>query len=357
MTVFGYDISHHQGPFDHDIARSEGMRFAYMKCTEGANFKDDRWPQNRDRALAAGTRVAAYHFLRSDHDVEAQADNILDHIGNRKCPIVIDCEKRVDPSEGISSHPSLKHVKQFKEACRSRGMYVSLLYLPRWYWQERGQPGIGRLPPVINSAYGSEPLGGPEQVYPGDNADAWIPYGGQTPVMWQFSRKAMVAGQRIDVNAYRGPESDLDRWFLTPPPPPEEEGSGMELDTIINAKAVEEDGAKPYYVRRALLDVRDTKAKLSEVSADMAAHEGRLVQIENAMETRFTETKTAMREFEARVVAEIRAVDTTADVDAQAIAAAVVTAFWSALAPEPSEPAKLPRRITEHDVAKVGSPK
>ena len=336
MTWFGYDISHWQDDFDHQQAYREGLRFCYAKVTEHDDFKDDKWPRNRDLAQEAGIKIAGYHFLRGDYPEEAQADNLASWLGDDEIPVIIDCEKREDDEQQIFSYPTIGTVRRFREACRERSVRVSMLYLPRWYWQERFGAGLSKLPPLINSNYGTEPLGGPASVYEtvgGDEAAPWSPYGGQTPSIWQFSRKAMVAGQRVDVNAYRGSLTDLDRWFKPSDPPKEE--VGMELSDVLNQKAVDEDGADPYRVRRALLDVRDVKA-------DVLAHEQHMIQMEAGFEIRITELKEAIRGAESRLVQEIRNRPAGSDVDPQEVAQAVLDAFFGL---KPGEPSPLPEPV------------
>ena len=54
--VKGVDVSHHQGGIDWRALRASGVRFAYIKATEGAHFRDPRFAENWRRSGEAGSR-------------------------------------------------------------------------------------------------------------------------------------------------------------------------------------------------------------------------------------------------------------------------------------------------------------
>lgn len=74
----GADYSHHQG--DPDWAHL-GIRFAWVKSTEGLGFVDPTYQRKRNAARAAGITTGAYHFLRPGGDPLAQAAWWHEHAG------------------------------------------------------------------------------------------------------------------------------------------------------------------------------------------------------------------------------------------------------------------------------------
>lgn len=212
MTLFGIDISNYQGPaFDVAAARREGFVFLAAKVSEGDGYRDPYWPRNRDLARAHGFHLTGYHYVRPG-DPDRQADAFTDHLGDRSIPAMLDFE---DGSGGIDQFWAVRH------AIEARGVTVRFSYIPRWYWQRIGSPPLDGVPGLWASAYvnGS---GYASVLYPGDDAPGWAPYGGVTPVILQFSDRGLVAGQRIDVDAFRGSETELAALF----------GSGMEEDDM-----------------------------------------------------------------------------------------------------------------------------
>lgn len=61
--VQGIDVSHHQGAIDWQAAAADGVRFAWIKATEGGDWVDPRFAENWAGAGAAGVPRGAYHFF------------------------------------------------------------------------------------------------------------------------------------------------------------------------------------------------------------------------------------------------------------------------------------------------------
>jgi lysozyme len=51
FPVRGVDVSHHQGDIDWQLLKSERVVFAYIKATEGGDFKDPRFRINWEGAI------------------------------------------------------------------------------------------------------------------------------------------------------------------------------------------------------------------------------------------------------------------------------------------------------------------
>jgi lysozyme len=63
MPVQGIDISKYQGIIDWAKVRNAGIRFAYMKVSEGGDHVDDRFYDNWTAAATAGVARGVYHFM------------------------------------------------------------------------------------------------------------------------------------------------------------------------------------------------------------------------------------------------------------------------------------------------------
>jgi GH25 family lysozyme M1 (1,4-beta-N-acetylmuramidase) len=61
--VQGIDVSKYQGDIDWTRVRDAGIRFAYLKVSEGGDHVDDRFYDNWEGAAAAGVPRGAYHFI------------------------------------------------------------------------------------------------------------------------------------------------------------------------------------------------------------------------------------------------------------------------------------------------------
>ena len=63
MPVQGIDISKYQGNIDWHRVRKAGIRFAYMKVSEGGDHVDSRFYANWEAAGRAGVARGVYHFM------------------------------------------------------------------------------------------------------------------------------------------------------------------------------------------------------------------------------------------------------------------------------------------------------
>ncbi len=63
MPVQGIDVSKYQGDIDWNRVRDAGIRFAYLKVSEGGDHVDTRFYENWEAAARAGIPRGAYHFV------------------------------------------------------------------------------------------------------------------------------------------------------------------------------------------------------------------------------------------------------------------------------------------------------
>jgi peptidoglycan hydrolase-like protein with peptidoglycan-binding domain len=205
MTLHFPDISAYQAGIS-----LAGAPAVAIKATEGTGWRNPDYLPALARAHAAGAFAIAYHFL-AEGDTARQAAYC--HGIVHSTPLMLDAE----PSG--SSRPLLADVTEFIDAYRALGGIVNLCYLPRWYWAQLGSPGLSGLAmrgiALWSSAY---------TTYT-DAADGqgWMPYGGITPSIWQYTDSQPFNGQRVDFNAYRGTVGGLAALAgggVTPDPSP-----------------------------------------------------------------------------------------------------------------------------------------
>jgi hypothetical protein len=223
MTIFGPDIS----SYEHGL-RIAGLSdpFLFAKVTEGTYYRDADWPAFRDATRRAGKLLVGYHFVTGE-DPRAQAANLASWIGDKAIPVMLDFEPTGN------SRPTHTQQLAVADAVKAAGMRVRLSYTPRWYWQQLGSPDLTGLTArgigVVSSAYPNPSIPDPARDYAadgGDNGPGWAPYGGITPLLWQFT-DAGVEQQRMDFNAFRGSVADLAAFLGSTAPTPTPGGSTM----------------------------------------------------------------------------------------------------------------------------------
>ncbi|WP_299843947.1 GH25 family lysozyme [uncultured Roseovarius sp.] len=97
---FGIDVSHFNGDINWQNMAADGVKFVYIKATQGKDIVDAKFEANWTGAKAAGLKVGAYHFLSSLDPAEEQVTNFLNTYqklgvekgGDADLPAVLDVE-------------------------------------------------------------------------------------------------------------------------------------------------------------------------------------------------------------------------------------------------------------------------
>lgn len=193
MTIFGPDISNNNGVVDIGQVQADGLQFVFAKVSEGVGFRDGYWPRTRDWCHELSLIVAGYHYVNTD-DAQRQADTFVAQLGDATIPAMLDFE---------NGSGDIANFWAVHDAIQGRGVNVALSYIPRWYWQQIGRPDISTVPGLIQSGYGADEPGTVADLYPGDDSASWAGFGGRAVDILQFTQRALIAGQRLDCNAFR----------------------------------------------------------------------------------------------------------------------------------------------------------
>jgi GH25 family lysozyme M1 (1,4-beta-N-acetylmuramidase) len=62
----GIDVSHYQGSINWSSVAADGVKFAFMKATQGYGYTDPTLSTNLRNATASGVMVGFYHFTDFD---------------------------------------------------------------------------------------------------------------------------------------------------------------------------------------------------------------------------------------------------------------------------------------------------
>ncbi len=185
--IRGIDISAHNGEVDFPLLKSSGIDFAYIKATEGADFRDRRFLQNIAGLNRVGIPAGAYHFFRFDRDGEMQAWNFMNALKGRNfaLPPAVDVEEWGN-AEGVSSARVRAELKRMLDLLTREG------YEPVIYSNKKGYHRY------LRSHFGDYPL--------------WIcsftdpPLGSDTTwTIWQYSHRGDMPGIEgpVDCNTIR----------------------------------------------------------------------------------------------------------------------------------------------------------
>lgn len=92
--LLGVDVSRYQGEIDYDLLYDQGVRYAFIKATEGRAHLDPFFYENFKKGMRSDVRIGAYHFFLFDIPGKDQGQYFVDHVPNEKdlLPPVIDIE-------------------------------------------------------------------------------------------------------------------------------------------------------------------------------------------------------------------------------------------------------------------------
>ena len=204
-TLYGVDISNHQDGISCKQSACEGFRFCIIKATEGT-WKDPIFRSHLNDARSTDMHFAAYVYVRQETSPAAHAQALHEQLGgDTSIPIALDIEN--------NSGGSVAHWKAIVAAIEKRGYSAILTYLPEWYWIQVGRPVLTGLPPLWSSRYPSTESAYASVLFASAGNRGWQEYGGLPVKIWQFTDRALVAGRKIDANAFRGTEAQLNALF------------------------------------------------------------------------------------------------------------------------------------------------
>lgn len=173
----GIDISAHNGDIDFRRLRGAGVRFAYVKATEGADFIDKRFVANATGLRRAGIAMGAYHFFRFDKDGEMQAWNFLNALKGRHLPLppAIDVEEWGN-ADDPGTRRVQKELRKMVTLMREEG-YEPIIYTNKKGYHRYVRDRFTDVPLWICS-FTDPPMD-----------DSRVPW-----VMWQFSHRGNIPG-------------------------------------------------------------------------------------------------------------------------------------------------------------------
>lgn len=97
VQIKGIDVSHWQGNIDWKKVACDGVKFAFIKASEGSNYVDAKFKTNVDGANASGIKTGAYHYAKFCNVDEAikEANHFLSVISGQTLtyPLVLDLEE------------------------------------------------------------------------------------------------------------------------------------------------------------------------------------------------------------------------------------------------------------------------
>lgn len=135
MRIKGIDVSHWQGNIDWKKVAKDGIKFAFIKATEGTTLIDKKFKRNVLGANAAGIKTGAYHFARFGSKSEALAEarfflSLVKKV-SLSYPLVLDLEvnqRNVDKS--VLTNAAVAFLREIESAG-----YFAMIYSSKSFFE------------------------------------------------------------------------------------------------------------------------------------------------------------------------------------------------------------------------------
>jgi lysozyme len=205
--VKGIDVSYYQGNIDWAKVAGDGVKFAFIRASDGLNTPDTKFDTYWAQAKANGILRGAYQYFRPGQDVIAQADLLLARIGTPEpndLPPVID----VESDGGLAPATVAAKVKQWIDHVEANLGVKPIIYTGFYFWRDEvGAPAFGAGYPLWHAQYTTAAC--PNIPAPWSN---WA--------FWQYTDAGRVNGisGNVDTNRFNGTYQDL--LALTQPAAP-----------------------------------------------------------------------------------------------------------------------------------------
>lgn len=190
----GVDTSHHNMEVDWTALYAGGVRFVFIKATDGMDYLDPAFADNFRAAQEAGLLRGGYHFYETNDDGAAQAAWFIRHVDLQPgdLPPVVDIERIKAPVDG-DLHTQFA---AFLNALEAHYGQPAIIYTGPDFWNHAMRqhfPGH----PLWVAQYGvSAPT---------------VPDGWSSWTLWQYTETWQPPGAKapIDGNVFNGDAASL----------------------------------------------------------------------------------------------------------------------------------------------------
>ncbi|WP_344563487.1 lysozyme [Streptomyces axinellae] len=196
-TVHGVDVSSHQGNVAWSTLWNSGVRFAYVKATEGTSYKNPYFAQQYNGSYNQGMIRGAYHFATPNSSSGATQANYFAGNGGgwskdgKTLPGVLDIEYNPYGATcyGLSQSAMVNWIKDFTNTYKAKTGRDAVIYTTTsWWTQCTGNSGaFGNTNPLWIARYASTP--------------GTLPAGWGFYTFWQYTSTGPTVG---DHNYFNG---------------------------------------------------------------------------------------------------------------------------------------------------------
>ena len=214
-TTPGIDVSYYESPINWTAVRNSGIRFAFIRVSDGTGFHDPKFASYWTAAKAAGVIRGAYQFFRPNQSITAQADLLINALGGTYTPGDLPPVIDVEVTGSVSPATLAADVRVWVNRVKAALGVDPIVYTGKYFW--RDQVG-GNTSFVSNSLWIAQ--------YTSLCPDLPAPWA--TWTFWQNTSTGTVPGISggLDLDKFNGTPDQLIAYAngtgttMPPPPPP-----------------------------------------------------------------------------------------------------------------------------------------
>jgi lysozyme len=204
FQIHGIDVSKYQGDIDWNAVKASGVRFAWIKATEGGDYVDEKFAQNWALAKEAGVPRGAYHFAYWCRPADEQAAWFTSNVPNDPgaLPPVLDVEWNADSKtcpRHVPRDEALATIKTILDAMQNVYGKRPIIYTSIDFYRDVLAGEFTDYPIWVRSV----------KYYPS------VKYGDLHWNFWQHTAQGQVPGISgyVDRNCFYGSASDWQTWL------------------------------------------------------------------------------------------------------------------------------------------------
>lgn len=200
FPIRGIDVSNHQGSIDWDRLDKAQVQFAFIKSTEGGDFKDRSFERNWIDARENKIVVSAYHFFTFCRSGSEQAMNFIESVPNvpDMLPPAIDLEYSGNCKLTKSREQLLADIDDYIKIIEAEYNQKIIIYVTESFYND-----------YLIGLYPDNPLWVRDVYREARVRDTrlWT--------FWQYTDKGRVDGitTRVDLNVFNGTKADFQRFL------------------------------------------------------------------------------------------------------------------------------------------------
>lgn len=141
----GIDVSYYQRTIDWPRVQRAGIRFAFIRVSDGATIRDPMFATNWTQARRAGVVRGAYQYFRPDQSIAAQADLMIAAMHDRTpddLPPVLDIE--IDA--GLAATVVADRARRWIDRVRDKLGVEPIVYTGNDLWRHGGAAALATQP-------------------------------------------------------------------------------------------------------------------------------------------------------------------------------------------------------------------